>query len=308
MKAFGAVALLLLATLVALPSASAQSAGVTLVCPDLAAPIPYSGTSGLACTVTAQCVGFLTGGGSADGSVSVVGPPGWLTAPETPVEFDPTACIASGGTASADVTIPLTVGADAPGVVEHVLNLVATGGGAEGTDTAIVTVAYHVNYTVVADVAFPLNVTGPEASFNVTVTQASNARSMVMMEQTKVSAGTLSGPISKVYENDAGKPVTETFKFTYKAPEGEWTNATATFTAFGHYLLTDGRAGEFNTPACTALGFPTCDATGTPMTFTFTNGVTDEDDDEDGNGIPAPVAPLLLLGILALAMLVRRRA
>lgn len=295
MKSFGAVALLFLAALVVVPSTSAQAPqGVTLVCPDLAGPIPYAGQAALACEVRVGCADFLTSGGATSGTVSVQSPPAWLTSAPTPVDFDPAACvtdITGGGFVSESVAVPLAAGKDAPGVVDHALTLVAEVAGGSSTDSAIVTVAYHVNYTLVPDVTFPLNVTGDQVSFNVTVTQASNARSMVMMEQLKVTAGTLSGPASEVYENDAGKPVSKTFKFTYKPPTSEWTNATATFTAFGHYLLQDGRAGDFDA--------------GTPMTFTFTSAGEHEHDEEEKES-PAPVAPLMLLGLVALALLARR--
>ena len=293
MKAFGAIALLFLATLVAVPSTSAQDPqGASLVCPDLAAPIPYAGQAGLACEVSVGCLEFDDSFPEFHVSIEVVSPPAWLTSAPVDVDFDGTGCLTGGGRVNKSAVVPLAVSKDAPGVEEQTLNLAITGA-AEAADTAMVTVAYHVNYTVVPDVTFPLNVTGPEASFNVTVTQASNARSMVMMEQVKTSTGLLTGPASEVYENAAGSPASKTFKFTYKAPETEWTNATATFTAFGHYLLKDGRAGDFDA--------------GTPMTFTFTNAGEADDDGKDKES-PSPVAPLLLLGLVALAMLVRRRA
>lgn len=305
MKVFGAVALLVLAAIPAIPNVQAQGTGLTLVCPDLAAPIPYAGQAGLACEVRVGCLEFITSSmGEASGTVTVVSPPAWLTSAPVAVEFAPEQCIA-GGMASESIVVPLAVSADAPGVVDHALELEAAVGSTTAADTAIVTVAYHINYTLVADATFPLAVNGTQASFNVTVTQASNARSMVMMEPPKVTSGLLSGPASMPYENDAGKPANKTLLFTYRPPATEWTNATATFTAYSHYLLQDGRAGEFNTPACTALGFPACDATGTTLTFTFVNGAEPEGGGD--KGAPGPVAPLVALGLVALAALIRRR-
>lgn len=300
MKTLGALALLVLA-LAATPGATAQNpTGVAISCADLATPIPYQGTGQLTCDVTVGCAEFLAAvaGGNlgASGTVTVVDPPAWLTSPPTEASFDPSACVTTGGSATTQVSVPLTVSKDAPGVVDHTLNLTATvGGTTSAPDPALAAVAYHVNYTLVPDVAFPLAVNGTEASFNVTVTQASNARSMVMMEQLRVSAGTLSGPASEVYENSAGQPASKTFRFTYRPPATEWTNATATFTAFGHYLLADGRAGDFDN--------------GTVMTFTFTNATPPGDGGgKDDKGLPAPAGALLALGLVALAALVRRKA
>lgn len=301
MKSLGALALLAFAVL-CVPGASAQSpSGVAVACADLGTPIPYQGTASLTCDVTVGCAEFLAAAAGGDiggpsAAVAVVGPPAWLTTAPAEASFDPSACVTGGGSATAQATVPLTVSADAPGVVEHTLSLVATvGGTSSAPDAAIVTVAYHVNYTLVPSVTFPLAVNGTEASFDVVVTQASNARSMVMMEELKVSAGTLSGPASEVYENDAGKPASKTFRFTFRPPSGEWTNATATFTAYGHYLLTDGRAGDFDN--------------GTVMTFAFTNAAPQDDGDGgDDKGLPAPAGALLALGLVALAALVRRRA
>lgn len=302
MKVSGALALLLLG-LAALPAGSAQMPqGVTITPGELAAPIPYEGSAQLPVTVRVGCLSLLQGG-STTVTVDAADPQPWLTVTPAEIPIEASACVGGAGFATGTGEVGLAVSKDAPGVVDHTVNLTADLGGDPAP--AVFTVAYHVNYTLVPDVAFPLAVNGTEASFNVTVTQASNARSMVMMEQLQVSAGALSGLVSQPYESAAGQPVSKTLKFTYKAPATEWSNATATFTAFSHYLLTDGRAGEFKT-GCAALALPTCDVTGTQVTFTFTNAAEPAGDGGEKKS-PAPAVPLMALGLVALAVLARRR-
>lgn len=293
MKTAAAFALLLLSAL-AVPTASAQAPeGVTLTATDLASPIPYEGSAQLPVSVSVGCLTILESGGSTAVEVAVTDAPAWLTATPATVEVDEAGCITGAGFATGEGTVGLAVTKDAPGVVDHSVSLAATLGSATSEAVqAVFTVAYHVNYTVVADATFPLEVHGTEASFNVTITQASNARSMVMIEELQTSAGVFSGLGSQQYENDAGKPDSRTFKVTFKAPTGEWGNATAQFTAYGHYLLLDGRAGDFDA--------------GTPVTYAFKAGVHTQEEDAEKNS-PAPVGAFLALGLVALAAFVRRQ-
>lgn len=311
MKTVGALALLILAAL-AVPTASAQPQGVTLTATDLATPIPYKGSAQLNVTVSVGCLTILTESGETSVTVAASGTPSWLTVTPATIELNPQTCAGGAGVATGSSTVGLAVAKEAPGVVDHTVNLTATlGGTSSDVVGAVFTVAYHVNYTIVADAKFPMTVNGTEASFNVTVTQASNARSMVMIEEVKSSAGVLSGMGSQVYENTAAAPASKTFKVTFKAPTGEWSNATASFTGYGHYLLLDGRAGDFGEP-CGALVFPQCDAKGTPVTYTFVAGSSDGGDGGDGGDgdkkSPAPVGALLALGLVGLAAFARRRA
>lgn len=306
MKTVGALALLLLAAL-AVPTASAQEVqGVTAVPGALAAPIPYEGSANLSVSGMVGCAEILAAMADAMGptatlTLSVASPPAWLTVGEATTNLASQESITdcAGGTGSRAYTLdlPLTVSKDAPGVVDHTINVVASIADATSEPApAIITVAYHWNYTVVSDATFPMTVDGPSAMWNVTVTQASNARSMVMMEEIATSAGVLSGPASQAYENDAGLPATKTFLFKWQAPEGAWTNATASFTAYGHYLLLDGRAGDYDE--------------GTPVTYTFVAGEHAEhhEEEEGDKESPAPVGAFIALGLVALAALVRRRA
>lgn len=309
MKTVGALALLILAAL-AVPNASAQAQGVTLGVAELAAPIPYAGSAQLDVTVSVGCLTLLQEMGETAVTVAATGTPSWLTVTPATFDVDGQTCIANSGFATGSGTVGLAVGSAAPGIVDHTVNLTATIGASSSDPVASVfTVAYHVNYTIVADARFPMTVNGTEASFNVTVTQASNARSMVMIEELKSSAGVLSGMGSQVYENAAGSPASKTFKVTFKAPTGAWTNATASFTGYGHYLLLDGRAGDFGEP-CGALAFPDCDAEGTKVAYSFIAGHSDGHDEEDGGDkeSPAPVGAWLALGLVGLAAFARRRA
>jgi MYXO-CTERM domain-containing protein len=273
---------------------------------DLSSPIPYEGSAQLPVSVSVGCLSVLQNGGEGDVEVTVTDAPGWLTAAPATIPVDESTCVTGGGFASGEGTLGLTVAKDAPGVVDHTINIVASLGATASEPVPVVfTVAYHVNYTIVADARFPLMVNGTEASFNITVTQASNARSMVMIEKASSSIGVFSGVPAVVYDNEAGKPVSKTYKATFKAPDGEWANATATFTGFSHYLLLDGRAGEFGTP-CAGATLPVCDAAGTTVTYSFVPG-EHEHEDEDKES-PAPVGAFVALGLVALAALVRRRA
>jgi MYXO-CTERM domain-containing protein len=321
MKVFGALALLLLAAL-AVPTASAQVADALTVEPgSLSAPIPYAGSANLPVNGTVGCSLILQAmaGGmspSAPLTLAVTSPPSWLTVGEASEDLasqdSVTACAGGQGSRSFALELPLTVTKDAPGIVDHTLNITATlGDRTSDPVAAIITVAYHVNYTIVADAKFPLMVNGTQATFNVTITQASNARSMVMIEKASSSTGVFSGVPAVVYENDGGKPVSKTYLATFKAPDGDWTNATATFTGFGHYLLLDGRAGVFGEDNCKkeGLAFPQCDVTGTTVTYSFVPGTpAGHDDEEEDQKSPAPVGAVLALGLVGLAAFARRRA
>jgi MYXO-CTERM domain-containing protein len=238
---------------------------------------------------------MVTGGGTTTTTVTVQSPPTWLTSEPTSATLDPTSCFGGAGFVTANVAVPLTVTKDAPGVIETPLSLVASvGSSTSDPDSAVVTVAYNWDYKLTTDVTFPVTMTTPTKVFNLTITQASNARSMVMIEEIKASAGLVSGLASVVYENGPGKPDTKVFKITYTAPEGEWTNATVSFKAYGHYLLLDSRSGSFDA--------------GTPMSWTFTNGGVEKTGGGGGKDSPAPVGAFMALGLVALAALVRRRA
>jgi hypothetical protein len=294
-KPFLAAVLLALAAVAAAPTASAQGTGLTLVAEDLATPVPFEGSSAIPFTLEVGCLGAVTGQTTTVTVAPTGEVPSWLTVTPFEGEVAPASCLTGMGTQSITGTIPIAVTADAPGVVDHTLNLVASLGSATSEDAAVFTVAYEWNYSLVPDVTFPLAVTGPSVSFNLTVTQASNARSMVMMEEVQTSAGVISGLTSMAYENQAGQPATKTFTITYTAPTGAWDNATVNFVAYGHFLLLDSRAGDYDD--------------GTPITWTFSNAGSGPSGGDGGEKeSPAPAGVLLALGLVALAALARRKS
>jgi MYXO-CTERM domain-containing protein len=295
MKLLGASAIAILALVAAVPTAQAQApTGLTLTCAELAAPIPYSGSANLSCTATVGCLEAVTNQGTTV-TFAVASPPAWLSSSGAEGDIDPVTCLGGAGTQAITVDVPLTVTKDAPGVEETTLTVTAAIGGTTADTPAIVTVAYNWNYTLTTDATFPLTVTQPTTTFNLTVTQSSNARSMVMMEQVKTTAGVISGLTSTVYESGGGKSETKVFKVTFKAPEGEWTEAKVDFMAFGHYLLLDSRSGDYDD--------------GTAVSWTFANGGVEPVDEDTGGGkdASAPVGALLALGLVGLAAFVRRQ-
>jgi uncharacterized protein (TIGR03382 family) len=298
MKQLALAGILVLALLAALPSAQAQvPPTLSLTVTSLTAPIPYMGSAPLHVAVLVSCAALDP---TASLSVAVGSPPAWLTATPFAPTLSAADCIGSSdGFHTYEGDIPLTVTADAPGVVDHMVNVTAAlstsspTGGLSDTKPTTFTVAYHVSYTLKTDATFPFKMTTPKATFNLTITQASNARSMVMMESVKSTSGVVSGLASQVYECDAGKPATKTFKVTYAAPTGAWDKSTVSFTAYGHFLLLDSRAGPFDV--------------GTPTTWEFDNGGIPATEHTASKKSPEPVGPLVALGLVGLAAVLRRR-
>ena len=141
---------------------------------------------------------------------------------------------------------------------------------------------------------FPLKVTTPKETFNLTVTQASNARSMVMMEEVKSTCGIISGLASQVYESQAGKPASKVYKVTFSAPTtGTWDKCVVSFKGYGHFLLLDSRAGPFDA--------------GTPVSWEFDNGGVQSATTHTESKKSPEVGPLVALGLVALAAVLRRR-
>ena len=299
-----AVAALLLSVVPLAAQGQVEGLDLTVAVADLATPIPYSGSGTLAFNATVGCLAILRSMSegttqSATLTVDLSDPPAWVTSTPATVEFAPDpACVTGGsGYITKAGTITLTVTPAAPGVEEQALNFTATmptqGDPMSDSDEAIVTVAYQANYTLSTDARFPLTVTAAKTTFNLTVTQASNARSMVMMEEIKTSAGTIAGLASQAYENRAGQPSTKVFKVTFTAPPGAWNTSATQFKAYSHYLLLDGRAGAYDP--------------GTAVSWEFVNGGVPAPESTGGKEGPMPVAPLLAFGLVALAAALRRR-
>jgi len=299
MKSAVAAALLVAVLAAALPSHAQPLplSDLTLTAAPPTGPLPYAGSGDVAVSVKVGCGLIAQSGGSGSVEVKAVSPPSWLTVAAPPIAASVADCAGSSdGYHTYDGKATLTVSPDAPGVVDHQVNLTAALGSAASTAVPVTfNVTYHVSYTLKPDVTFPLKVTKPKTTFNLTVTQASNARSMVMMEEQKTTSGLLTGLASEAYDCDAGKPATKTFKVTFTAPDGPWNKSVTTFTAYGHFLLLDTRAGKFDA--------------GTHETWEFDNGgVQPQSTGSASKKSPEPVGPLVALGLVGLAAVLRRRA
>lgn len=307
----GAAVAALLLSVLSVPLAAAQAElvpglDVSLDVADLATPIPYSGSATFAFNVTVGCLAGLrtmseAGSPTATLTVDLANPPAWVMATPATVDVTPDqGCVTnSDGYITRSGSITVTVKPEAPGVEDQTLNFTATmptqGEPVSSSDEALATVAYNPSYTLQADVQFPLTVTAAKTTFNLTVKQASNARSMIMMEEIKTSAGTVAGLASTVYESGGGKSDTKVFKVTFTAPEGAWNRSTVSFKAYSHYLLLDARSGPYDP--------------GTAVTWEFVNGGVPATNGGDGDKkSPMPVAPMMALGLVALAAMLRRRA
>lgn len=302
MKSVAPLALLALALLVPTVQAQADPTAISLTVAS-AGEVPYQGSGNFSATVTVGCALLLQQAANGfEVTISAASPPAWLTLEDAVVGFqDPAtvqSCITDGGAAIRTVDVPFSVSAAAPAVEQLSVDLVASAGTTTSDPaTALYTVAYNSNYTVATTATFPMTVTTPEVTFQVTATQASNARSMIMIEGVTVSAGSFAGLPSTVYEVAAGAPASKTFDVTFKAPEGAWETASVTFQAFGHYLLTSGEAGDYS-PAQT-------------YTYEFVNGgvpATSSSGDGGEKESPSPAAALTALGLLGFAALRRRKA
>jgi hypothetical protein len=308
MKAVLGAAVLLLLSVVPAAQAQVPASDLTLAIDDLATPIPYSGSGTFAFNLTVGCLGVLRSAGETQNPAPVVtvalsDPPAWASATPTEVLVTPDqSCVGGGdGYMHKTGTIAVTVTKDAPGVTEQTLNFTASmptqGEPIASTDPALATVAYHASYTLTTDAKFPLTVTSPKTTFNLTVTQSSNARSMVMVEEVHASSGNIAGMASTVYDCGAGKSDSKTFKVTFTAPDGAWNKSTVQFKAYSHFLLLNSKAGPYDP--------------GTPTTWEFVNGgvpATKTDGGGSDHKSPMPVAPLTALGLVAVAAMLRRRA
>ncbi len=292
------VALLLLATALVAPNVSAQGpfAGITLTATPPTETIAYMGSIEVPFSVKVGCSTLVQHGLGSQSptpklTVHADEAPRGLTVKEATLTFsDPSPCATGSGFITKNDKVTFMVDASAAGVVTQNVTLLAHFGDAESDAGEFVvpfTVAYHSNYTVLPDVTFPLKVMNGTATFHVTITQNSNARSMVMIEDVKETGGKISGLGSVPYNS----PETKKFTVTYKAPLGPWTEQKVTFTSYGHFLLLDQRAGSFT------------DAK--PTTWTFTNGGGEAPQGTTSKASPLPLPFLALAGAALIAA--RRR-
>ena len=292
MKVLLAAALAASLLAAAVPTQAQTPTGVTLTI-DGPTSVPYLGSGAIPFTVTAGCLSLLSALGG-DAAVTVTDAPAWFTFEEQTIALDPSACDANGQT-QASGSLPFTVTDAAPGVVQNVVHLKATLGEESSEAAATYTVAYKSKFSLTPSVTFPLAVTNKTTTFTVTGVQASNAPSMIMVDDFSADNGALIAGIGALqYANTAGSPETKTYTVTFTAPNKEWTTATATLAVYGHYNF-DGMAGDPEDR--------------TTFTWEFTNGGVDLETTGESGGkeSPAPVFAFVAIGLLAFAA-VRRKA
>ncbi len=297
-----ALAILAIAFLSAALPAQAQTqepTGLTLTITGSAA-VPYMGSGAIPFTVSVGCLDLFQaaagGGGTATVVVDAADAPAWFTA--TPAQVSPPVqgCDPSSGQSTVQGSLTFTVSDAAPAVVQHVVNLTATMGSvASDSASAVYTVAYNSKFSLTPSVTFPLTVTNATTRFAVTGVQASNAPSMIMVDDFSCDSGALISGIGALqYANKAGAPETKTYDVVFTAPKGEWTKATCSLEVYGHYNF-DGIAGD-------PQGRQT-------LSWEFTNGgIEPSGGDGDAKDSPAPVFAFVAAGLLAFAGLRRRGA
>ena len=303
--------------LLALPAATAQdlpvASAVTLTLGTVAgtvdddgrAAVLYAGNATVPFTVKVEC-GLIASTTAANQGqdtdhlhVTYVNAPDWLVVREAEVHLEPAEVAQDCLTAQAVTRtgeLPIQVTAAAPGVVPQTVTVAAQYGGNDEEHRFAATpltfaVQFHPDYEVVPAVQFPLTVTGGKAEFAVTITQRSNARSMVMVEEVRASVGVFGGLGSVVYS----PPESKEFKATFKAPTACWTEAQASFKTYAHFLLEDSTAGMYKLPQ--------------EHTYTFKNGDACEPGKDPSGTQSSPVGLWTLVpALLGAALLARRRA
>lgn len=278
--------ILLAVAALALP-ASAQDdvSGVRLTASDVSAPIPYAGSGTIDTTVNVGCVELLQNPTVSTVTVSASAP-SWFDADSATGTVSVQGCVNASGSVSVNVPLAFNVAPSAPGVLPQVINLTASFGSVTSeVAQPTITVEYYSNYTVVPRTAFPVEVTGGSATFEVAMTQNSNAVSMIMVQNTATDNGVFAGLGSVEYQPGQ----TRIFNATFTAPGTEWTNATVTFDTFGHYTIAGLTPGDLMDKKTYVWTFVNVDET--------TNG-------EDKKS-PAPLALLALVGA---ALALRRKA
>lgn len=235
--------------LLALPAVQAEDAQSPLAITSIGVcnpqPIPYGGNGtcsisiGVGCKIVVESVAARSDH-TATVALIVQDPPAWLTATASPIVLDPKGCPSAGqaGYLTVSGILNLSVTPEAPGVVQQNFVVEARMPGItqvafNATQSGNYNVSYRAAHTVTPNIQFPFKMTGRTLNFTVTVTNEANARSMVMFENVRASAGSVAGLASVVYE----PPETKTFQVTYTAPNTEWKEAKITFHNYSHFLL-----------------------------------------------------------------------
>lgn len=294
---------LLMATLCALlllvPMAAAQEHEIEVSPHAPAAPVPAGGSMELFADVTMDCSFIVLRGGSAQVDYTFEGLPDGVGANASSTDLDGTDCLAGlpASSLTRNVTVTVTASRDAAGLVPFDFTILASGeslsGSAEGSGTfQDVMVDYGPGHAIdPGDATF--EVTGGEVSFNLTVSVSANAKTMVMFEDVERPSGARLDGLKSVTFDVAEGHREEVLPITFKAPSGDWDELAVTFTHVSHC-----QEGE----ECDPLGHE-------EVTWTFTNagGAAPADDEGDSKESPGPVAGLLVLALVGLALRARRR-
>lgn len=252
--------------------------------------IPYMGNATVDVTLTVGCALVLQNAPALNVPIAFDAPPAWLVAKPLSLSFGPADCANPAATAIKTGTLAFSVGKDAPGIETQTPNVTAISKAGTQKIALPFEVQYHADYTVVPDVTFPMKTVNGYANFTISVTQHSNARSMVMFEEAHASTGTIKGLSSVVYM----PPETKVFKISYVAPGPNWSNATVEFRTASHYLLKDQRAGTYH------------DVRTPSWQFSNPGGASPSSGSTTSAKSPA-VGPLLAFGLLGAALLAQRR-
>lgn len=258
-------------------------------------------TTALSFNLTVSCQDFLdegtlTGGGSAEYTVTVTEPPAWLNATDATVTFDATGCVTNPtGSLQESGSIDLATAAGAPGMTPTTITLSTDDGGA--TQDTDVQVEYVKGYMLLfpAD-EFPLEIGGEAETFNATIHLFANARSMAMFQVVeKPEYLSVSGlPDFKTVGDDelAGDlEFMQEYPITVTPPSsGSWEEDSITFTTWSHFL----DDGDMKTEDET-------------ITWTFTNAAPAQANGDDSNDSPGGGVVLVGLGLLGAAFVALRR-
>lgn len=292
MKTLVAVLALALVAVAAPAQGQGEPAGINVVDVTGAGTVAYAGSGTFTFNLDVGCAELISNPRE-DATVTVTDAPAWLNATDEVLELPATGCLNPNGRLSVPGTIEFTVSKSAPAVTAQTVHLKATLGETQSDEqSAAYTVAYKSNFTITPSVKFPLTVMNKTTTFTVTGVQASNAMSMIMVDDFTASGGALISGIGPLqYANKAGAPDTKTYTVTFTAPDGDWENVNATLKVYSHYNF-DGMAGD-----------PTDQKT---ITWQFVNGGV-HDHDKKKKDTPAPIGPLVALGLVGLAASMRRR-
>jgi hypothetical protein len=284
---------LVLAVLVA-PAQAQSPTAFSLSADSPTKAISPTGPTNIHFNVTLGCALILEGGQMATVTVTGTGPT-WLTVGSTQVVFKPTDCAGTTPNQNLNVklpgVLPVTPGPKAPGLVASSFDMTASSSlpsspPAPAAQPVAFTVGYRANHTLRSSIQFPYTMTGSTLTWNVTIGSSANARTMIMMNDVTATAGSVSGLAPHFIDTPPGNL---TFPVTFKAPDGDWSNATISFVVFSHWCLTTGPCGDPN--------------------FSHTYHWTIKNGGGGGGGgkkSPAPSA-LLMVGLLAGALVLRRR-